>query len=132
MGERLKSLRVADRYSARQYLHRDGRGSGRTPVPDAGTEHPSGDDVRLPVRLTLQPCDRVIDGQQLERPNPGILSCIVRDERSDEACLQGDLAARKALVAASLKPRIGVVALVWAGAAEAIFQHLRTDSGDYR
>jgi hypothetical protein len=128
----LKPLRKPDRQSSRQQLHRKRDGAGGAPIPHCGAQYPAGDDVGLPVRLTFEPRKGVIRRQDIESPNPGLLSAVVRDERRHEARLQSDLAAWETLIAASLEPCIRIVSLVWTCAAEAVLQNGRADSGDRR
>ena len=84
------------------------------------------------MSLAFQPRVGVPQRQNFERPDPRVLFRTVDDERRHEARLQGDLAAREALAAATSKPQIGIVALVRAGAAERIFEHRRADPSDGR
>src|SRR5579862_445221 len=83
------------------------------------------------MRLLLHARDAIVDRQCLERPDPGLLAGVVGDERSDEACLQGHLAAREAFAAASLKPLVGVVSLIRPGPAEAPLHDFGPDPGDH-
>jgi len=78
--------------------------------------------------LGLQACERVVHRQYFERPDPGILPRIIRDERRHETSLQSHLAARETLVMAPLEPCIGIVALAGPSATEPVFQQLGTDA----
>src|SRR5215470_9071007 len=122
----------ADRHAARQDLHEDGHLARRGPVAHTGAEHPAGDHVRLPVRLRLHAGDTVVERQELERPDPGVLVRVVDDEGGDEARLQRDLAAREALATLALEPLVGIAALVGARPAEGDLEQIGAQSGDHR
>jgi hypothetical protein len=78
--------------------------------------------------LTLQACQSVVQRQNFERPDPGILPRVIRDKRCHETRLQGHFAARETLVMAPLEPCIGIVALAGPSATESVFQQLGTDA----
>src|SRR6185312_9837362 len=69
----------AHRDPARKDLDEQRYLSVRRPVSKPRAEEPAGDDVGLPVRLTLHPGVTVIDRQELERPDPGVLAVIVEN-----------------------------------------------------
>src|SRR5579863_3160104 len=89
----LEPLGEADGQALRQDLNRQRDGARRAPIADGRTQRPAGNHIGLPMGLTLQARERIVRGQQLERPDPGILPCVVRNERRDKACLQRDLSA---------------------------------------
>src|ERR1700722_9334111 len=59
----LESFVKADRHSTGQNLNRERGLPRRRPVSHGGTQRPSGDDVRLPVRPAFQSGDGVIGGE---------------------------------------------------------------------
>ncbi len=59
-----------------------------------------------------------------------MLFAVVNDERCDEAGLQRDLAAWKALAATAAKPGIGIIPLSGACPSEGALQRDRGDAGD--
>src|SRR6201999_532925 len=101
------------------------------PIADRAAQDPAGDDIGLPMFLALEPRERVIGRQQLERPNPRIVPRVIGDERRDETGLQRDFAAGEAVAAPSLEPLIGIVALVGTRSAETELQYFRGDRGNH-
>src|SRR5579862_551152 len=121
----------AHRHSPGEDLDQQRHLAMRRPVSEPRAEEPAGDDVRLPVRLTLHPGIAVPDRQQLERPDPGVLAVVVENERRHPGGLQRLLAARKALAAAT-EPGVGIVALYRPRPPEGVLQHLSAETGEYR
>src|ERR1700731_2821955 len=128
----LKPLVKPHGQAARQDLNGNRRGSRRAPIADRSTQCPTGDDVRLPMRLGFQSREGIVHRQYLERPDPRIFPRVVRDEGRHETGLQSHFAARKTLIVAAFEPCIGIVALTGPGTAESVLQQLRADAGNYR
>src|SRR5277367_4611532 len=118
--EVLKALVISDGHAAREDLNRQRRIARRAPISNPRTQCPTRDDIRLPMCLALQACERVVHREQLERPDPRVLPRVICDKGRDETRLQSHFAARKALAAAPPKPLIGIIALIGPGAAEPV------------
>src|SRR5260221_4641196 len=69
-------------------------------VAGDSTESESRKHVGLPVRLHFHSRNRVVGGQQFERPDGGMILPVLKDIRRDDRADLGDFAARKAAVAA--------------------------------
>src|ERR1700742_1279910 len=99
---------LADPYAhaPRQELHgqRDRPRGG--PIADSRPQQPSRNDIGLPMGLALHAGDPVIDGKNLQCPNPGMVRRIVDNKGGYEARLKRHFAAWEALAAASLEPRV--------------------------
>src|SRR5579859_3772558 len=82
--------------------------------------------------LGFHACECVVHRDYLERPHPGILPRIIRDEWRHETGLQSHFPARETLEVTPLEPCIGIVALAGPGAAESVFEQLGTYAGNHR
>src|ERR1700744_3114279 len=86
------------------------------PIADSRPQQPSRNDIGLPMGLALHAGDPVIDGENLQCPNPGMVRRIVNNKGGYEARLTRHFAAGEAFAATSLEPGIWIVSLLWPAA----------------